>query len=39
MFFNDLIKSSMSSWLVIIMGIQLDCEDPQERLERFYQRY
>ncbi len=39
MFYDDLIKMSMTNWLVVILGINLGCNDPATEEERFYQRY
>jgi hypothetical protein len=39
MFDFDLLKMSMTNLLVKMVGIQLNCEDPQAELEHFYNRY
>jgi hypothetical protein len=36
---TEFLKLSMTNLLIKMMGIKLDCEDPQTELEHFYNRY
>lgn len=39
MFYDDLMKMSMNNWLVVLLGIKVDCDGPRDEEERYYQRH